>query len=106
MPTSELPTSFPAQAGASTTMPVCIRSASSGFTPLEVEQICRILVRIAIRMEETTHETLREKTPTAGNSVQSLGNPNHTRGRKGRYIRQTVYYQSGEKQHHLNGNAN
>jgi hypothetical protein len=78
----------------------------SGFTQFEVETICRILVRLAIRMKELNNEAVYEAATTAGSSVQPLGNTNHTRRRKSGYIRQTIHYQPSKIQHHGNGDAN
>lgn len=72
-------------------------SPSSGFTPLELETIHRILLRIAQRLQqENTHETLPKERPLS-DAVQPVRAALNSTGRKSRDIRQTVHYQSGEK---------
>src|SRR5438105_1846938 len=79
------------------TAPFPRSSYESGFTPLELETIHRILYRMALRLQqENNNETLPEKGTLPG-TVQPVRHPDHSAKRKGRDIRQTVHYQSGEK---------
>src|SRR5438128_983442 len=70
----------------------------SGFSRFEIEHICKILVRIAIRMQEVDeHETVQKSSETAGRSIQSLDTTDNTTRRKSRHILQTIHAQSVEK---------
>ena len=72
-------------------------SPSSGFTPLELDTIYRILLRMAQRLQqENTYETLPEERPLS-DTVQPVRAALNSTGRKSRNIRQTVHYQPSEK---------
>jgi len=70
----------------------------SGFSPFEIEHISKILVRIALRMQEIDeNETVQKSSETTGRSIQSVDNTNNTTRRKSRHILQTIHAQPVEK---------